>query len=167
MQQITVSLTLWPQMGGRMLRNMGCLHTAGRASWNLPALLPLHSRSARRFVGSAPTGCPFTFLLALNPAVLRQQVYSAVPLITAFYSRALRSLSSSLWPGSPAFTCSLFVQLVGWFMRGCEQRPGPPVLASTHRPSYLSRPHIRALIKQQLVCLAIGSCILQQVAFAR
>lgn len=40
MQQITVSLTLWPQMGGRMLRNMGCLHTAGRASWNLPVAAP-------------------------------------------------------------------------------------------------------------------------------
>lgn len=116
MQQITVSLTLWPQMGGRMLRNMGCLHTAGRASWNLPALLPLHSRSARRFVGSAPTGCLPLYL----PPCLKSCCAEAVGLLRSSfnYSLLLQSLEELKQQPLAWLPCIhvLSVCLAGWLV---------------------------------------------------
>lgn len=80
-------------------------------AWNLPALLPLHSRSARRSVGSAPTGCLPSYL----PPCLKSCCAEAVGLLRrrsfnySLLLQSLEELSSSLWSGSPSFTCSLFV----------------------------------------------------------
>lgn len=81
-----------------------------------PALLPLHSRSARRFVGSAPTGCLPLYL----PPCLKSCCAEAVGLLRSSfnYSLLLQSLEELKQQPLAWLPCIhvLSVCLAGWLV---------------------------------------------------